>query len=54
MSYKINSEKLAHPLLKPILQELDRYFKEVNIQFFVIGATARDIVMEIHNEKSGD
>lgn len=53
MSYNINSGKLAHPLLKPILQELDGYFKDLNIQFFVIGATARDIVMEIHNEKSG-
>lgn len=53
MSYNINSDKLAHPLLKPILQELDGYFKDLNIQFFVIGATARDIVMEIHNEKSG-
>ncbi|MBT2564697.1 nucleotidyl transferase AbiEii/AbiGii toxin family protein [Pedobacter sp. ISL-68] len=53
MSYKINSDKLAHPLLKPILQELDGYFKDLSIQFFVIGATARDIVMEIHNEKSG-
>ncbi len=53
MRYNINSDKLAHPLLKPILKELDSYFKELNIQFFVIGATARDIVMEIHNEKSG-
>jgi predicted nucleotidyltransferase len=53
MSYKINSDKLAHPLLKPILQELDSYFNKLKIQFFVIGATARDIVMEIHNEKSG-
>lgn len=53
MSYKINSDKLAHPLLKPILQELDSYFNALKIQFFVIGATARDIVMEIHNEKSG-
>ena len=53
MSYKINSDKLAHPLLKPILQKLDIYFNALKIQFFVIGATARDIVMEIHNEKSG-
>lgn len=53
MSYKINSDKLAHPLLKPILKELDNYFNKSGIQFFVIGATARDIVMEIHNEKSG-
>ncbi|MFS4474726.1 nucleotidyl transferase AbiEii/AbiGii toxin family protein [Chryseobacterium sp. T20] len=53
MSYKIDSRKLSHPLLKPILRELDYYFKDLDVHFFVIGATARDIVMEIHNEKSG-
>ncbi|GHA38272.1 hypothetical protein GCM10007103_19550 [Salinimicrobium marinum] len=53
MSYNISSEKFTHPLLKPILQELTDYFKEAEISFFVIGATARDIFMELHNEKSG-
>ncbi|PRX56267.1 nucleotidyl transferase AbiEii/AbiGii toxin family protein [Flagellimonas meridianipacifica] len=33
--------------------ELTQYFKEAGISFFVIGATARDIIMELHNEKSG-
>ena len=33
--------------------ELTEYFKEAGISFFVIGATARDIIMELHNEKSG-
>lgn len=33
--------------------ELTDYFKEAGISFFVIGATARDIIMEMHNEKSG-
>lgn len=53
MSYNISSEKFTHPLLKPILLELTDYFKEAGISFFVIGATARDIIMEMHNETSG-
>ncbi|WP_417558329.1 nucleotidyl transferase AbiEii/AbiGii toxin family protein [Mesoflavibacter zeaxanthinifaciens] len=53
MSYNISSANFSHPLLKPILLELTEYFKEAGISFFVIGATARDIVMELHNESSG-
>lgn len=53
MSYNISSKKFTHPLLKPILLELTEYFKEAGISFFVIGATARDIMMEMHNETSG-
>jgi predicted nucleotidyltransferase len=53
MSLIISSDKFTHPLLKPILLELTEYFKQAGISFFVIGATARDIVMELHNEKSG-
>lgn len=53
MSYNISSEKFTHPLLKPILLELSDYFKEAGISFFVIGATARDILMELHNVQSG-
>ncbi|MHA6279354.1 nucleotidyl transferase AbiEii/AbiGii toxin family protein [Salinimicrobium sp. CAU 1759] len=53
MSYSISSDKFTHPLLKPILQELTEYFQESGISFFVIGATARDIFMELHNESSG-
>jgi len=53
MSLDISSDKFTHPLLKPILLELTAYFKQAGISFFVIGATARDIVMELHNEKSG-
>ncbi|WP_037317965.1 nucleotidyl transferase AbiEii/AbiGii toxin family protein [Salegentibacter sp. Hel_I_6] len=53
MSYNISSEKFTHPLLKPILLELTGYFKEAGISFFVIGATARDIIMELHNAQSG-
>lgn len=53
MSYSISSEKFNHPLLKPILQELTDYFKASGISFFVIGATARDIIMRLHDEHSG-
>ena len=53
MSYDISSDKFTHPLLKPILLELTEYFKGSDITFFVIGATARDIIMELHDEQSG-
>ncbi|MGO3181269.1 MAG: nucleotidyl transferase AbiEii/AbiGii toxin family protein [Aequorivita sp.] len=53
MSYNISSKKFTHPLLKPILLELTGYFKEARISFFVIGATARDIIMELHDAQSG-
>lgn len=53
MSYNISSDKFQHPLLKPILQKLTEYFAKEDIRFFVIGATARDIIMQLHDEKSG-
>ncbi len=53
MSYNISSDKFQHPLLKPILQKLTEYFSKEDIHFFVIGATARDIIMQLHDEKSG-
>lgn len=53
MSYSISSKYFTHPLLKPILTELTHYFKETGISFFIIGATARDIIMALHDEKSG-
>lgn len=53
MNYKISSDKLSHPLLKPILQDLSELFAETGIKFFVIGAMARDLVMEIHGETGG-
>ncbi len=53
MSYNISSDKFTHPLLKPILLELTAYFKDSDISFFVIGATARDIIMELYDEQSG-
>jgi len=53
MSYHISSEKLEHPLLKKLLGELIPVFQKLEVKFFVIGATARDIIMELHGEKSG-
>ncbi len=53
MNYNISSKNLEHPLLKPILEKLVAYFADSNIQFYVIGATARDIIMKAHNEKAG-
>lgn len=53
MDYSISSEKLEHPLLKKLLGDLIPVFQKLEIKFFVIGATARDIIMELHGEKSG-
>ena len=53
MSYNISSDKFQHPLLKPILEKLTEYFSKEGIHFYVIGATARDIIMQIHHEKVG-
>lgn len=53
MSYNISSEKIEHPLLKPLLEELIPFFEKRGVKFFVIGATARDIILEINGEQSG-
>lgn len=53
MDYNISSEKLEHPLLKGLLDELIPVFQKLEIKFFVIGAMARDIIMELHGKKSG-
>lgn len=53
MAYNISSDQLDNPLLKKLLAELIPLFKELDIKFFIIGATARDIIMELHGEKSG-
>jgi predicted nucleotidyltransferase len=51
MSYNISSSSIKHPLIKPILVKLTEFFSGSDIQFYVIGATARDIIMNIHGEK---
>lgn len=53
MDYKINSKDIDHPLLKPIIEELNPVFEKLEMKFFLIGAVARDILMELSGEKSG-
>lgn len=53
MEYKIDSSKISHPLIKPILEELIPFFQEKEIKFFIIGATARDIILELNDEQAG-
>lgn len=45
MNYNILSENLSNPLLKDLLKELNGFFGCVNVDFYVIGATARDIIL---------
>ena len=52
MDFKITSENIEHPLLKPVLEELIPVFQQRNITFYIIGAVARDIILDINNEKS--
>src|SRR5690606_15275121 len=53
MDYNLLSKKLENPLIKKLLTELIPVFQELEIKFFIIGATARDIIMELHGELSG-
>lgn len=46
MSLKISSEKLNNPHLVDLLGKLSASFLKMNRDFFVIGATARDIVVQ--------
>jgi predicted nucleotidyltransferase len=53
MSCNISSEGFNNPLLKELLQKLTDYFDAIGSEFYVIGATARDIIMSsIHNRQS--
>ncbi|MDL2303895.1 nucleotidyl transferase AbiEii/AbiGii toxin family protein [Bacteroides sp. OttesenSCG-928-D19] len=45
MNYNISSENLNNPLLKDLLKELNDFFGNINVDFYVIGATARDIIL---------
>lgn len=51
MDYKVSSEKIEHPLLKPILDELIPILEDRGIKFYVIGAIARDILLDMYGEK---
>ncbi|MBR8703322.1 nucleotidyltransferase [Porphyromonas levii] len=45
MNFQISSEKIDNPLLIELLRNVSRCFKEIDQDFFVIGATARDILI---------
>lgn len=46
MNYNISSDKFDNFILKELLEKLNRYFEEKKLPFYVIGATARDIIMQ--------
>jgi predicted nucleotidyltransferase len=53
MSCNISSEKLNNLLLKELLRRLTEYFQSIHSEFYVIGATARDIILTaIHGQET--
>jgi predicted nucleotidyltransferase len=51
MSYNISSENFSNPLLKELLEKLTGFFDSIESEFYVIGATARDIILSgIHKQ----
>lgn len=46
MSLKISSEKINNPFLVDLLEKLTDSFRKMDHDFFFIGATARDIIMQ--------
>ena len=54
MDLKITSEKIANPLLVKLLRKLTDSFKRMGRDYYVIGATARDIIIrQLINTTSG-
>ncbi|CAD0006113.1 nucleotidyl transferase AbiEii/AbiGii toxin family protein [Flavobacterium salmonis] len=54
MSYHISSNKFTNPLLKELLKTLTIYFNSIDTHFYIIGATARDIIFSVvHDQESG-
>lgn len=45
MSYHILSKELSNPEFKEILQALNSFFQSKEIDFYIVGATARDILL---------
>ena len=53
MSCNISGEDINNPLLKELLQKLTDYFQSIGSDFYIIGATARDIILSgIHKQAS--
>jgi len=50
-TYRISSSDLRIENVKAILVSLDRAFKDLGIEFYIIGALARDIMAIIQKEK---
>lgn len=46
MNLNISSEQIANPLLVNLLRRLTSVLSGVGIKFFVIGATARDVILQ--------
>lgn len=46
MGLTISSEKIGNPLLVELLRKLTDSFSKMDREFYVIGATARDIIMQ--------
>lgn len=46
MDLTISSEKIGNPLLVELLRKLTASFSKMDKEFYVIGATARDIIMQ--------
>lgn len=46
MDLTISSEKIGNPLLVELLRKLTDSFNKMGREFYVIGATARDIIMQ--------
>ena len=54
MDLKITSKKIANPLLVKLLRKLTDSFKRMGRDYYVIGATARDIIIrQLINTTSG-
>lgn len=46
MNLKISSEKINNPFLVDLLEKLADSFRKMDHDFFIIGATARDIIIQ--------
>ena len=51
MNFQISSEELANPPLVEILRKVSFCFEELGQEFFVIGATARDILVRLSDKR---
>ena len=45
MNFQISSEKIDNPFLIELLKKLTDCFGKIGLPFYIIGATARDIIL---------